>query len=93
MPWGLLIFLAGLLFGAFGPSRLRKFRLLKHGLLVGIALAVGLAIVGSLTGQPALGVGGAVAIIWGVLVMTGVFILGAWIGRILGPAKKHRASK
>ncbi len=92
-PWGIAVFLLGIVYALVSRQRLRKIRLMKHGLLLGIVIAAALALIGYFTDSPALGVGGVLAVVWSTLVMTVIFLLGAWLGKVLGPKRKKRVAK
>ncbi|HUR26276.1 MAG TPA: hypothetical protein VM327_09720 [Candidatus Thermoplasmatota archaeon] len=89
VPWGLLAFVIGLLYGALKRGRQDKSDLFKRGLLIGLVVGIVLALIGFLTGYPILGVGGFLAAIWGAFVLTLLFILGVWIGDLVTGAKRH----
>jgi uncharacterized membrane protein YvlD (DUF360 family) len=83
-------FVIGVLYGAVKAGRQDKSGLLLQGLLIGVILAVVLALVGFFTGHGALGVAGGLAIVWGALVLTLVFVLGVWVGDLLTGQRKTR---
>ena len=86
IPWGLLIFVVGLLYGWLSPGRQDKGRLFKNGLMIGIVLALVLALLGYLGGASPLGITGLstfVSVLVSVVVLTLLFILGAWIGDLI----------
>lgn len=89
VPWGLVIFVIGILYGALKRGRQDKSDLFKQGLIIGIVLALVLVVIGALTGAPALGFGGAVGIIIAAVVLSLLFILGVWIGDLLTGAKRQ----
>lgn len=86
LPWGLLIFVVGLLYGWLSPGRQDKGRLFKNGLMIGLVLALVLALLGWMGNTNPLGVsgvGGFLSVLLSVVVLTIVFILGAWIGDMI----------
>lgn len=83
IPWGLVSFIAGLLYGWLAAGKQDKSRLFKKGLVIGLVLAIVLAVLGWLTNAPALGVGGAIAVIWTAFVLALLFILGVWLGDLI----------
>jgi peptidoglycan/LPS O-acetylase OafA/YrhL len=89
VPWGLVTFVIGILYGALKAGRQDKSQLFKQGLVIGIVLALVLVVIGALTGAPALGFGGAVGIIVAAVVLSLLFILGVWIGDLVTGARRH----
>jgi len=89
LPWGLLTFVIGILYGALKRGRQDKGALFMQGLVIGIVLAIVLVVIGLLTGAPALGFGGAVGIIIGAIVLSLLFVLGVWIGDLITGAKRQ----
>ena len=92
VPWGLIVaFVIGILYGALKTGRQDKSDLLKRGLLIGLVVAVVLALIGFFTGYGAVGVAGGLAIVWSALILTLVFVLGVWIGdMVTGQSKTRR---
>ena len=91
VPWGLIVaFVIGILYGALKTGRQDKSDLLKRGLLIGLVVAVVLALIGFFTGYGAVGVAGGLAIIWSALILTLVFVLGVWIGDMVTGQRKTR---
>lgn len=90
--WGLLIFLVGLLYGWMTPGRHDKGRLLWNGFLLGIVFALVLALLGAALGTSPLGLGAGIAgVVLTILVLTVVFVLGAWLGDVLeGSMRRDR---
>lgn len=92
--WGLIAFLFGLLYGWISPGRQNKSRLLWNGLWIGLLIAVVLLVIGFATGEPALGFGGGVAMFVSVVILTLLFILGAWIGDLIeGGLNRRRTGR
>jgi cation transporter-like permease len=89
VPWGLLTFVIGILYGALKRGRQDKSSLFMQGLVIGIVLALVLVVIGVLTGAPALGFGGAVGIIVAAVVLSVLFIVGVWIGDLISGAKRQ----
>lgn len=89
VPWGLLTFVIGLLYGALARGRQDKSALFKQGLVIGLVLALVLIVVGVLLGAPALGFGGAFGILVTAIVLSLLFILGVWIGDLVTGARKQ----
>lgn len=82
--WGLLILLGGLLYGWMTPGRQDKGRLLWNGFLLGIVVALLLALLGAAIGARPLPFGaGLVGVVLTVLVLTIVFVVGAWLGDLV----------
>jgi peptidoglycan/LPS O-acetylase OafA/YrhL len=89
IPWGIVTFVIGILYGALKRGRQDKSDLFKQGLVIGIVLALVLVVIGALTGAPALGFGGALGIIVAAVVLSLLFILGVWIGDLVTGAKRQ----
>lgn len=90
MPWGFIVLLIGILYGYLSPGRQDKMRLFRNGLVIGIVLGLVFALLGSVAGFHPLGLGaGVVAIVLGVVVLTVLFVLGAWIGDFLEGAPRR----
>ena len=92
VPWGLVAFVVGILYGALKAGRQDKSDLLKQGLVIGLVVAVILALVGFFIGAPALGVGGALAILWTALILTLLFVVGVWLGDLFTGQRKRRVA-
>jgi hypothetical protein len=93
VPWGLLIFVVGIIYGWLSPGRQDKGRLFRNGLIIGLVLALVLALLGWMGGANPVGLdtlGGAVGLILAVIVMTLLFILGAWIGDLIEGGTRRR---
>ena len=92
--WGLLIFLVGLLYGWMSPGRQDKGRLLWNGFLIGIVVALVLALLGAALGAAPLPLGaGILGIVLSVLILTVVFVAGAWLGDLLEGAMGRSRSR
>jgi len=52
-------------------------------------IAVVLAVIGWLTGAPALGFGGAVGVIITAIILTLLFIVGVWLGDLITGARRR----
>lgn len=89
VPWGLLTFVIGILYGALARGRQDKSQLFKQGLVIGLVLALVLVLIGFFVGAPALGFGGALGIIVGAIVLSLLFILGVWIGDLITGARRQ----
>ena len=90
VPWGLVAFVVGILYGALKAGRQDKSSLFKQGLVIGLVVALVLALIGFFVGAPALGVGGALAILWTTLILTLLFVVGVWIGDLFTGQRKRR---
>jgi hypothetical protein len=90
VPWGLLTFVVGILYGALARGRQDKGTLFKQGLIIGLVLALVLVVIGVATGAPALGFGGALGIIVTAIVLSLLFILGVWIGDLITARRDRR---
>lgn len=89
VPWGLLTFVIGILYGALKAGKQDKSDLFKQGLLIGVVIALVLIVIGVLTGAPTLGFGGAIGILVSAVILSLLFILGVWIGDLITGAKKR----
>jgi CDP-diglyceride synthetase len=88
--WGLLVILGGLLYGWMTPGRQDKGHLLWNGFLLGIVVALVLALLGAAIGAQPLPLGaGLVGIVLTVLILTVLFVLGTWLGDLI-EAAVHR---
>jgi hypothetical protein len=85
VPWGVIVFLVGILYGFFTPGRQDKGRLLRNGIIIGLVLALVFALLGAFAGANPLGFGGSgfVGIFVSALVLTILFVLGVWLGDLL----------
>lgn len=90
VPWGLVLFLVGILYGFLAHGKQDKSDLFKRGFLIGLVLALILAVLGYFAGAPALGVAGALGIIISAIVLSLVFIIGVWLGDVLEPKSRRR---
>ena len=82
--WGLLIFLVGLLYGWMTPGQQDKGRLLWNGFLMGMVIALALALLGAALASPPLPFGdGIVGVVLTVLILTVIFVAGAWLGDLV----------
>ena len=91
--WGILAFGIGLLYGWLTPGRQGKARLLWNGLWIGLAVALVFLLIGLLAGSAPLGLAGGWAIFVTVLVLTLLFVLGAWVGDLIeGGVHRRRHS-
>lgn len=91
--WGLAIFLVGLIYGWLSPGRQDKGRLFRNGLMIGLVLALVLALIGWLGGVNPIGIAGlsgALGVIVDVVILTLLFILGAWIGDLIEGGTRRR---
>lgn len=84
VPWGLVVFVIGIVYGWLSPGRQDKWHLFKTGALVGLVLAVAFALLGSLIGANPLGMsGGFLGFIVAFVILTMLFVVGVWIGDLL----------
>lgn len=90
MVWGLATFLVGGLFGWMTPGLRNRSRVLRIGLLMGVVVAIVLALLGVLVGSPPLGIGTEPAdVAASVVAMTVFFVAGVWVGDVL---QRHRTA-
>ena len=91
--WGLLIFLVGILYGWMTPGHQDKGRLLWNGFLIGIVIALVMALLGAaLDAQPLPFGAGIVGVVLTVLLLTMVFVAGTWLGDFV-EGLGHRRSR
>jgi cation transporter-like permease len=90
IPWGLLTFVIGIIYGAVARGRQDKSQLFKQGLVIGLVLAIVLIIIGVVTGAPALGLGGGLWIVLTAIILSLLFILGVWIGDLITGSRDRR---
>jgi hypothetical protein len=80
----ILTFILGIIYGYTGPSKEELGTLLRNGLLIGIGLGIIFVVVGLLVSPGLLVLGAwtvsAVMIFLEVVILTVLFIIGAWIG-------------
>ncbi|MEK6986117.1 MAG: hypothetical protein AABX89_07030 [Candidatus Thermoplasmatota archaeon] len=94
VSWGLVIVLVGLAYGALARGKQDKGRLFRKGFLIGLVIAVVLALLAALTGSPALtflAIAGGLAILVDAIIMSLLFILGVWLGDLISGAKTRAA--
>ena len=92
--WGILAFLFGFLYGWISPGRQSKSRLFINGLWIGLIVALVLFFIGLVTGAPALGFGGGIYTFLTIVVLTLLFILGAWLGDLVeGGMRRSREGR
>ncbi len=88
--WGFLVFLVGILYGWMTPGRQDKTRLFMNGLWIGLVLAIVLALLGVLLSAPAVPLGvNVVGVVLSVLLLTVLFIVGAWLGDLIEGSRRH----
>jgi hypothetical protein len=91
LPWGLLIFLIGIVWGLVAPGRQRKARLIANGLLIGVILGLVFSLLGYTMDKNPMGVGTTWwTFIVAFFVLTIIFTLGVWIGDIIEGAARRR---
>lgn len=91
--WGLVAFLIGIAYGWWAPGTQDKSRLFVNGLVIGLVIGLVMAIIGYLSNVPALGVGGFVGLFLAVVIITALFVLGAWIGDVIERATTRRGTR
>lgn len=89
IPWGLVSFFVGMLYGWLAPGRPSKARLFVNGLVIGFVLALVFGLLGYLAEAPPIGLEGMLGIVLSVLVLTLLFILGAWLGDLIEGAMQR----
>ena len=84
VPWGLIVFVIGLLYGWLSPGRQNKSALFRTGVYIGVLVAVVFGIIGLLLNANPLGVGaGILGFIIAVVILSLLFILGVWLGDLI----------
>jgi hypothetical protein len=91
MVWGLIAFGVGVLYGYASPGREDKTALFWKGTLIGLVLGIVFALFGLMSGYDALGFGGGFGLFITIVVMTVLFVIGAWVGDFL-EGKPRRSS-
>jgi hypothetical protein len=90
--WGLLVLLLGGLYGFFTPGRENKTRLFMNGVMIGLVIAVLFALLGGWAGSAPLGLGsGFFGIILDAIVLSLLFVLGAFVGDWFETTRKTRS--
>lgn len=94
LMWGLLVFAVGLLYGWMTPGRQDKGRLLWNGFLFGIVAALVATLLGAALGARPLPLGyGIAGVVLTILILTFVFVAGAWLGDLVeGVAHRGRTA-
>ena len=91
--WGLLALVVGLLYGWLTPGTQDKSRILVHGLVIGFVVAIVLALLGVAVGSNPLQFGGGFfGIFLSVVVITLLFVLGVWLGDLMGSKYPRRSA-
>lgn len=95
VPWGLVTVLIGLLYGALKPGKQDKGALFRTGFMIGLVIAIILAVLGALTNTPMLGFAVGVwvgfAILIDAIILSLLFILGVWLGDLITGARSRAA--
>lgn len=93
MVWGILTFGVGVVYGLLRPGRENKWLLFKTGLLIGLILALVFALIGFFPDVDPLGFGTTVlGLFVTVLVLTVLFVLGAWVGDLIEGVARRRTA-
>ncbi|HLE47704.1 MAG TPA: hypothetical protein VI818_05350 [Candidatus Thermoplasmatota archaeon] len=94
IPWGLVTFFVGAIYGWLSPGRQSKTRLFVNGLLIGFIIALVLGLLGYMAEAPPIGLAGMAGVVVSVLILTLLFILGAWLGDIIeGATNRGRTQR
>jgi fatty acid desaturase len=91
--WGIITFLFGFLYGWISPGRQSKSALMMNGLWIGLIVALVFLFIGLFANAPALGLGGGFGIFVTIVLLTLVFILGAWLGDLVETGFQRRRSE
>lgn len=90
--WGLLVLLLGILYGVVTPGRANKMRLFLNGVMIGLVVAILFALLGGWSGKAPLGIGsGLLGIVLDAIVLSLLFVLGAFIGDWFDSTRRTRA--
>lgn len=93
LPWGLLIFLIGIVWGLVAVGRQAKLRRLMNGVSIGVTLGLVFAILGYTMDHNPLGFGTTWwSFIVAFFVLTVLFTLGVWVGDIIEDAARQRTA-
>lgn len=93
MVWGILTFGVGVVYGLLRPGRENKWLLFKTGLLIGLILALVFALIGFFLDVDPLGFGTTfLGLFVTVLVLTVLFVLGAWVGDLIEGVARRRTA-
>lgn len=93
MVWGILTFGVGVVYGLLRPGRENKWLLFKTGLLIGLILALVFALIGFFLYVDPLGFGTTfLGLFVTVLVLTVLFVLGAWVGDLIEGVARRRTA-
>ena len=88
-PWGLIVLLIGLAYGALKPGRQDKGALFRSGLWIGILVAIVLVVIGALTNLSPIGMAlDALGLILTAIILSLLFIVGVWIGDLITGARR-----
>lgn len=91
LPWGLVVFLIGIVWGLIAPGRQGKLSMLFSGLMIGLILGLVFAILGYAVENNPMGLGDD---IWSFAVafflLTLVFVLGVWVGDLIESMARRR---
>lgn len=95
MAWGLLAFVAGLLYGWLSPGRQDKGRMMVTGIVYGVIIAAVLGLLGWLLGSNPLFLGAGssfLGIVVAVVILTVLFVVGVWLGDLAEGRKAGRST-
>lgn len=83
-PWGILIFLGGLLYGWWTPGKQNKTSMFKTALIIGAVVGIVFAILGATTNSSPLGFAtDVVGTIISIAMLAILFIAGVWVGDVI----------
>lgn len=91
IPWGLIIVIIGVLYGALKPGKQAKGRLFVNGLMIGFVLALIFLALAWAGGSPVWGVRSNANVILAFVIdaafISLLFVLGVWLGDLLSGAR------
>lgn len=91
--WGILVLLLGGLYGFLTPGGQNKMRLFVNGVMIGVVIAIVFALLGGWAGSAPLGIGsGFFGIILDAIVLSLLFVLGAFIGDWFDSSRRARSN-
>jgi len=93
MVWGLITFVIGIAYGWLTPGRQSKLGLFMTGLWIGLIVAVAFAVIGYFYHADPLGFGTTfLGLFLAIVVLTLVFVLGAWVGDLIEGQTRRRTA-
>lgn len=85
--WGIIALILGGVYGFAATGKQDKSSIFVNGLVIGLVVAGVFALIGVLSGAPALGIGSGLSFLWDAIIITLLFILGVFLGDLLEGAR------